>query len=184
MRNPGDQTVVVVAGLPYSGKTSIIESLLREVPGTAIYIDAVFREFVEEKDVCLENWLAHGDRLVDRIIEHIESTQASVVCIEIGILQSAHRRRLVTWIRSSGRSVSPILLECRSRDAVAQRISARMALLAREQDSRRIAIGMEELEGPITAAFQEPDDGEKFLRVDTSVPIAESIGMIRAALLR
>jgi hypothetical protein len=179
-----NRTIVVVAGLPYSGKTAIIERLLRDLPGRAIFIDAVFRDFVEEKDVCLVRWLAEGTELVTRIIGAIAGSDEQFVYVEIGILQPLHRDRLMAWARDNGLRVLPILLECRSRDAVCGRQAARAAALARQSDRLKIAIDMVELEGPITAAFVRPKDGEGFLEVDTSQPIEDNIREIRAALGR
>jgi len=184
VQHQGSQTVVIVAGLPYSGKTAIIERLMRELPGRAIFIDAVFRDFVEEKDVCLERWLAEGTRLVDRIIDVIAAAAEPFVYVEIGILQPGHRDRLLAWARDNGRRVLPLLLECASREAVCGRQAVREEQLARQHDRLKIAIGMEELEGPITAAFVKPTDGEGFIRIDTSQPIEDNIREIRAALAR
>jgi hypothetical protein len=178
------RTMVIVAGLPYSGKTAIIEGLMRRLPGKAIFIDAVFRDFVEEKDVCLQRWLDEGTRLVDRIIEAIAGCADEFVYVEIGILQPRHRDRLMAWASDNGCRAFPILLECRSREAVCSRQSARAAQLARAHDRLKIAIGMEELEGPITAAFVRPTNGEGFLVIDTSRPIGNNIDEIRAALGR
>lgn len=184
MQHSGNRTVVVVAGLPYSGKTAIIERLMEDMPGRAIFIDAIFRDFVEEKDVCLERWLAEGTELVDRITREIAGCAEPFVYVEIGILEPRHRNRLMGWARDNGLRVLPILLECRSRDAVCGRQAARAAALARQHDRLKIAIDMEELEGPITAAFVRPTDGEGFLEVDTSRPIEDNIREIRAALGR
>jgi hypothetical protein len=180
----GSQAIVVVAGLPYSGKTAIIERLMRDLPGKAVFIDAVFRDIVEEKDVCLERWLAEGTRLVDSIIDEIAAAAEPFVYVEIGILQPRHRDRLMAWARDHGRWVLPVLLECASRQAVCSRQAAREVQLARGHDRLKIAIGMDELEGPIRAAFVTPADGEGFLRIDTSQPIEENIREIRAALVR
>jgi cytidylate kinase len=68
------QTVVLFSGLPYSGKTAIIQRLLEKLPGEAVYVDGIFRDIVSEEEVCLERWLEEGTRLVDGIIEQISNT--------------------------------------------------------------------------------------------------------------
>ena len=157
---------------------------MRELPGRAVFIDAVFRDFVEEKDVCLGRWLAEGTRLVDRIVEAIAGSPEPFLYVEIGILQPRHRNRLMAWARDNGYRLLPLLLECGSREAVCSRQAERAAQLAREHDRLKIAIDMDELEGPITAAFEKPREGEGFLRIDTSQPIEDNIREIRAALAR
>jgi hypothetical protein len=169
------QTVVLVAGLPYSGKTAIIERLLQRLPGKGLYIDGIFRDFVEEKDVCLKRWLAEGTRLVDRIIEAIGQSAEPRIYVEIGILQPKHRNRLMRWVRNNGYRLVPILLECESRDAVMERQARRALSLSGQSDKLKIAIGMEELEGPICAAFIKPEDAEGFLRINTAEPIEDNI---------
>jgi len=169
------QTVVLVAGLPYSGKTAIIEALQERLPGRGIFIDAIFRDFVEEKDVCLRRWLAEGTRLVDRIIEAIRQASEPYLYVEIGILQPRHRGRLMDWARDNGYRLVPLLLQCESREQVVERQARRERSLRDQADRLKIAIGMEELEGPITAAFVKPEDGEGFLRIDTARPIEENI---------
>jgi len=175
MEAPVVRTIVLVAGLPYSGKTAIIERLLQRLPGKALYIDGIFRDFVEEKDVCLARWLAEATRLVDRIIEEIGKSSESWIYVEIGILQPQHRNRLMHWIRSKGYRLVPILLQCKSREAVRERQAARARSLSGQPDKLKIAIGMEELEGPITAAFIEPEHEEGFLRINTAEPIDDNV---------
>jgi hypothetical protein len=170
--------VMLVAGLPYSGKTAIIKSLLERVPGKALYIDAIFRDFVEEKDVCLTRWLAEGTRLVDRIIQAIETSAEPTIYVEIGILQPAHRARLMDWVRSAGHVLVSVLLECRSREELRERQAARARSLAAQPDRLKIAIGLDELDGPISAAFVRPGDGEGFLVVNTAKPIADNVEQI------
>jgi hypothetical protein len=178
MEGHGGQTVVLVAGLPYSGKTAIVEHLMQRLPGKPIYIDAVFRDFVEEKDVCLQRWLAEGTRLVDRIIESIGNAAEPFIYVEIGILQPAHRDGLMRWIRDNGYRLLPVLLECGSRDVVRERQARRALSLASRPDKLMIAIGMEELDGPISAAFKKPGDAEGFLRINTAEQIEDNVDEI------
>jgi len=172
------QTVLLAAGLPYSGKTAIIERLLQRLPGEAVYIDAIFRDFVAEEDVSLQRWLAEGSHLVDRIIEAIESCAQPRIYVEIGILQPAHRDRLMRWIRSGGYRLVPVLLECGSKEAVRERQAKRALSLASQPDRLKIAIGIEELDGPISAAFERPGGDEGFLSLDTSGAIDDSVEAI------
>jgi hypothetical protein len=170
-----NQTVVLVAGLPYSGKTAIIEHLQKKMPGKAIYIDSVFREFVPEEGVCLQRWLAEGIRLVDRIIEAIGKASESQIYVEMGILQPQHRNRLMLWIRRSGYRLVPILLQCESKDAIRERQAKRAQSLASQPDKLKIAIDLEELYGPISAAFRKPVDGEGFHVIDTAEAIEDNV---------
>jgi hypothetical protein len=178
MNARGRTTVMLMAGLPYSGKTAVIMGLLERLPGKALYIDAIFRDFVEEKDVCLKRWLAEGTRLVDRIIRAIEEAEEPVIYVEIGILQPVHRLRLMEWVKSAGHLLVPVLLECRSREEVRERQAARERSLAAQSDRLKIAIGLEELYGPISEAFMRPGDDEGFLIVDTTEPLADNVERI------
>lgn len=173
------RTVVLVAGLPYSGKTAIIQRLRDRLPGEALFIDAIFRDFVPEHEVCLERWLAEGTELVSRIVRAIEQSDHPYIYVEMGILQPRHRRRLEDWLSANGYRVIPVLLECRSPEAVRARQAAREAELAAAHDRLKIAIGLEELYGPISDAFVRPGDDEGYLTVDTARPIEENVADIR-----
>jgi len=175
--NPA-RTVFLFAGLPYSGKTAVIEQLLQRLPGQVLYIDAIFKDIVGEDEICLKRWLEEGARLVDRIVEALNDSKSPRAYVEIGILRSVHRDRLMRWIRSRNFRLIPILLECSSRAAVRERQERRALNLALQPDKLKIAIGIEELDGPISDAFERPGDADAFLALDTSRPIEETLAAI------
>ncbi len=175
MNSDSKQTVVLFSGLPYSGKTAIIHRLLKRLPGKAIYIDGLFRDIVSEEDVCLERWLEEGPRLIEGIIEFITNTEESRIYVELGIMQAKHRGKLMHWIQNSNYHLVPILLQCESKKAIQERQHARAQKLARQPEKLKIAIDLDELYGPIHAAFDEIMDGEGYYTIDTAGSIEKSM---------
>lgn len=169
------QTVVIFSGLPYSGKTAIIQRLLKGLPGKAIYIDGLFRDIVSEQEVCLKRWLEEGPCLVEGIIELITRTEKPHIYVEVGILQAKHRGKLMQWIRNGNYHLLPILLLCESKKAVEQRQRARAKKLAAQPEKLKIAIDLDELYGPIHDAFDEIMDWEGYHTIDTDRPIEKSV---------
>ncbi len=172
------QTVVIFSGLPYSGKTVIIQKLLERLPGQPIYVDGLFRNMVPEKDVCLDRWLEEGPRLVDGIIENISHTDASFIYIEVGIMQMKHRKRLMDWIRKGNYHLLPILLKCDSKNSVEKRQAEREEQIKIRPENLKIAIGLEELYGPISEAFDAIMEWEGYHIINTDKPIEENIDEI------
>jgi len=179
MNAESKRTVVLFSGLPYSGKTAIIHWLLEGLPGKAIYVDAIFRDIVSEEEVCLERWLEEGPRLVDGIIELINSTEKSCIYVEVGIMQAKHRGRLMQWVRNSNFNFIPILLQCESKEAVQYRQQERARKLATQPEKLKIAIDLDELYGPIHDAFDTILDSEGYYKIDTNRPIENSVEEIR-----
>ena len=169
------QTVVLFSGLPYSGKTAIIQRLLRRLPGKAIYIDGIFRDIVSEEDVCLERWLEEGPRLVEGITDLITSAEEAFIYVEVGILPSKHRMNLMQWIRNNNYHLVPILLQCESRRAIEQRQQARAQALASQPEKLKIAIDLDELYGPILAAFDKIMDSEGYYTINTAESIEKNV---------
>lgn len=178
MNPDSKQTVVLFSGLPYSGKTAIIQSLLERLPGEAVYVDGIFRDIVSEEEVCLERWLEEGPRLVEGIIAQIANTEESYIYVEVGIMQAKHRGTLMHWTRSSNYHLLPILLLCESRETVAQRQQARAQKLARQPEKLKIAIDLDELYGPILAAFDKIMDEEGYYTINTAEPIEKNVDEI------
>ena len=178
MNSDSKQTVVLFSGLPYSGKTAIIYRLLKKLQGKAIYIDGLFRDIVSEEDVCLERWLEEGPRLVEGIIELITNTEESRIYVEVGIMQAKHRGKLMHWIRNSNYHLVPILLQCESKQAIQQRQQARAQKIAGQPEKLKIAIDLDELYGPIYAAFDEIMDREGYYTINTAEPIEKNVGEI------
>ena len=169
------KTVVIFSGLPYSGKTAIIHRLLEGLPGEAIYVDGLFRDIVSEKEVCLERWLEEGPRLVEGIIERIANTENSRIYIEVGIMQAKHRGKLMHWVLNSNYRLIPILLQCESKKVIRQRQQARAQKLAIQPEKLKIAIDLDELYGPISAAFDEIMEWEGYHTIDTTSPIEKNV---------
>jgi len=176
------KTVVVLAGLPYSGKTAIIQAMMKTLPGSGVFVDSVFRELVPESEVCLVRWLEEGPRLVEGMKHKIKNTSAAFVYVEIGILQRRYRNALTDWIVREGYRCVPIFLRCGSRDSIAKRQAARARALAACHDNLKIAIDLKELYGPISAAFEVPGDEEGYSAIDTSLRIEENVAEITALL--
>lgn len=173
------KTVIIVAGLPYSGKTAIIQGLQKILPGKTVYVDGIFRDLVTEEEVCLERWLLEGPQLVKGMMEEIEKAEKPYVYVEIGILQKKNRKLLTRWVKDKGYHLVPVLLQCQSREEVQKRQSHRAAVLSTQKDKLKIAIDLEELYGPILAAFQIPEPGEGFHSIDTSKEIEENLEEIK-----
>jgi len=169
------QTVVLFSGLPYSGKTAIIQRLLRRLPGKAIYVDGIFRDIVSEEDVCLERWLEEGPRLVEGIIDLITSAKEAHIYVEVGILPSKHRGNLMQWIRKNNYHLVPILLQCESKKDIEQRQQARAQALASQPEKLKIAIDLDELYGPILAAFDKIMDSEGYYTINTAESIEKNL---------
>lgn len=183
MNSEFKQTVVIFSGLPYSGKTAIIQGLLKGLPGEAIYVDGIFRDIVTEEEVCLERWLEEGFRLVEGIIECIANAEKSPICVEVGIMQTKHRGRLMQWIRDENYHLVPILLQCESKKAVQQRQEARARSIAAQPEKLKIAIDLEELYGPISAAFDEIMEWEGYHTINTNAPIEKNLEEITRLIL-
>jgi dephospho-CoA kinase len=177
------KTVVLIAGLPYSGKTAIIQSLGKRLSGKVIYVDEIFRDLVLEEDVCLERWLEEGPRLVEQIIEIIRNSIEQRIYVEVGIMQTKHRETLINWIKDHNYRHILILLQCISKNMIYQRQQIRAEKLAKSFDKLKIAIGMEELYGPISAAFESPVDEEEVHTINTAEPIENNIEEICRLLL-
>jgi len=175
MNTESKKTVVLFSGLPYSGKTAIIHRLLEGLPGEAIYVDGIFRDIVSEEEVCLERWLEKGPRLVEGIIECITNAEKSPIYVEVGIMQAKHRGKLMHWVRNGNYHLVPILLQCESKKAVQQRQQARARALAAQPEKLKIAIDLDELYGPINAAFDEIMDWEGYHTIDTNAPIEKNV---------
>jgi hypothetical protein len=175
MNSDSKQTVVLFSGLPYSGKTAIIQRLLERLPGEAVYVDGIFRDIVSEEEVCLERWLEEGPHLIEGIIEQITNTDESYIYVEVGIMQAKHRGKLMQWARSGNYHLLPILLQCESMEVVAQRQHARAQKLARQPEKLKIAIELDELYGPILTAFDKIMDEEGYYTINTAEPIEKNV---------
>lgn len=178
MNRSGNKTVVLFSGLPYSGKTALIHKLLEKLDGEAIYVDGLFRDLVSEEEVCLERWLEEGPRLVDGITDRIARAAVSPIYVEVGILPARFREPLIRWIKDHGYRLIPVLLECESRDVVQRRQQARAAALGERPEKLKIAIDLDELYGPINAAFDEIQAGEGYHTIDTDAPIDQNVAEI------
>jgi hypothetical protein len=183
MTSKSKKSVVIFSGLPYSGKTAIIQRLLQKLPGEAIYVDGIFRDIVSEEEVCLERWLEEGPRLVEGIIKSIANAEKSPICVEVGIMQAKHRGKLMQWVRDAHHRLIPILLQCESKQAVQQRQQARERTLAAHPEKLKIAIDLDELYGPISAAFDEIMGWEGYHIIDTNAPIEKNVEEISRLIL-
>ena len=172
------KTVALFVGLPYSGKTALIERLLEVLPGEAIYVDQIFREIVPEDEICLERWLNEGARFIDRMVELADRSTERMIFVELGIMQRSHRTELTRRFAKRAFRIIPVLLECRSSEELRDRQHERQSALFERGDKRKISIGIDELLGPIRNAFEEPDDDENYSFVDTSLPIDDCVAQL------
>ena len=175
MKAASDKTVVLFSGLPYSGKTALIHRLLEKLQGEAVYVDGLFRDLVSEEEVCLERWLKEGPRLVEGIIDRIAKAAGSPIYVEVGILPARYRGPLIRWIRDHGYRLIPILLRCESREVVQKRQQARARALGAQPEKLKIAIDLDELYGPINAAFDEIEAWEGYHAIDTDASIEKNV---------
>jgi hypothetical protein len=174
----GPGTVLIFVGLPYTGKTTIIRGLLERTGGREIIADQIYLSEVSPSDVGLSHWLAYAPKLAKRIVEKASASDASVLCVELGIMPRKERSSLIDWFRDRGDRVVPFWLKCDDPEVLAER----SALRAREKDARahkdgdaKINISPGGIYQEIRKAFEEPEDVDGYETVSTDARDAESI---------
>ena len=183
------KTVVLFLGLPYTGKSTLIRELKRELPGEEIIADAIFLDEVAPEEVSLEAWLAHGPALVRRIEQAIAASPASLCYVELGIMRARDRSDLSEWILGQGHRSIPVWLRCEDGQVLSRRRSARADAVGGQTGD-----GVDRGEGPaprtkpseglididldglyqrIRAAFEEPRADEGYRIIDTEGDVVE-----------
>ena len=162
------KALLLFAGLPYTGKTTLIRSLAERFPGSMIHADEIYNSRVPAAERCLEGWLREGPALARGIIERLESEGAPRAYVEVGIMRRKDRETILDWARGQGCRTVPILLSCHDEDEILARFRARQAAV---EDDATIRIGLGELYERIRAAFEVPAPSDGFLVLDTTSPI-------------
>jgi len=164
------KTVLLFAGLPYTGKTTLIKRLAAHHPGAVIHADEVFNRSVPAARRSLERWLREGPTLVRGIIDRIRAEPAGTFYVEVGIMRRGDRDAIVSWAHSQDHRILPILLVCDDKEETTRRYRARENA---PDDDATIRIAMGELYRRIRAAFETPSPAEGYLRVDTTRSLDE-----------
>ncbi len=170
------KTVVIFIGLPYTGKTTLIQRLQERCSGEAIYADAIFNEMTPPAETSLERWLQAGPRLVERIEALIQQSQARLFFVELGVMQAKPRTQLVRWCRDQGYVVIPIWCRCDDDEALKARHKARIEEVgAGGRSGPKIDIALDDLYRRIRAAFEEPTTAEGFIEIDTTQRLEDNL---------
>jgi DNA polymerase III delta prime subunit len=167
-------------GLPYTGKTTLIQCLQRELPGEAIYADDIFTRCVPPSEISLNRWLEEGPHLVECICSIIRNSDETRFYVELGIMRARHRSNLVRWAEAEGYRVIPLWLRCDNWQELGKRHRARVQEIGEGgRSGAKIDITLDDLYRRIRAAFEEPTTGEGFWVINTERQIGENVSAIR-----
>jgi len=170
------KTVVVFIGLPYTGKTTLIQRLQEKYAGEAIFADAVFMQITPPSQIGLARWLQEGPRLVERIQTMIRQSSSQLIFVELGTMRAKQRAQLIRRCRDQGYAVIPIWCRCDDDEALQQRRQTRVEEIgAGGRREAKIDITLDDLYARIRAAFEEPTPAEGFIEIDTSRRLEENL---------
>jgi len=162
---PLPKIAIIVVGLPYTGKTTLIESLNKSFPGNEIVADRIYLQNVQSEKVGLEHWLGYCPILVKRIKSEIERSNSLCSFIELGIMGRTHRSTICDWLGANGHEVVKLWLRCENMKIIAGRRRARSAETTRAEGNIDISLGG--LYERIRSSFEMPDISEGFVEIDT-----------------
>ena len=171
------KTILLFAGLPYTGKTTLIRHLAARRPGAVIHADEVFNRSVPAAQRSLERWLQEGPTLVRGITDRIQADPADTCYVEVGIMRRGDRNVILSWAHLQNHRILPILLVCDDEEETTRRYRARNDA---PEDDATIRIALGELYQRIRAAFEVPAPAEGYLRVDTTRHLDECAERIAA----
>ena len=173
------KTILLFVGLPYTGKTTLIQRMEQELDGKAIYVDKIFLRSVPPSEVSLNRWLEEGPRLVESICSIIRYSDETRFYVELGIMRARQRADLVRWAKAKGYRVLPLWLVCDDWQELGKRHLARVSEVGKGgRSGAKIEITLDELYQRIRAAFEEPMADEGFWVIDTAKSVQENVSRI------
>jgi predicted kinase len=182
--NQSGKTTVLFVGLPYTGKTTLIQYMQREMPGQVICVDEIFVRSVPPAEISLNRWLEKGPYLVECIRSIIEHSTETRFYVELGIMRARQRANLVRWAEAEGHRVLPLWLRCDEWQELGKRHQARVQEIGEGGKSgAKIDITLDELYQRIRAAFEEPTADEGYWVINTEKPLQENALTIRRLLI-
>ena len=177
------KTILLFIGLPYTGKTALIQRSQKELPGLTVYADEIFTCTVPPADVSLNRWLKEGSYLVERIQSIIQSSDETRFYVELGIMQAGPRGNLIRWAEAENYRVIPLWLRCDDFEELCKRQRARVQEIGDGgRRGAKIDITLDELYQRICAAFEEPTAEEGFIIINTANRLEKSLMAIRQSL--
>ncbi len=178
--NVRTKTVVLLIGLPYTGKTTLIQHLLQEYGGEAIHADAIFTSIIPPSQINLDRWLQEGDRLIEHIQSTIQQSPSELFFVELGTMRAQPRRKLIHWCDEQGYTVIPLWCRCQDEAILQKRHQSRVAEIGKGvARGAKIDIRLDDLYARICAAFEKPTAEEGFIELDTSGCLDDSLEQLR-----
>jgi len=174
------KTILVFIGMPYTGKTTLIQHLQRRVPGEAIYADKIFLYLVPPAEISLNRWITEGPNLIDSIKGTIRDSEETVFYVELGVMKAGPRSDLIRWARAEGHRVIPLWLQCEDFEELLNRQRQRLEELGQRGDGNgsKLGIDLGKLYNKIKDAFEEPTAEEGFLIITTGDALEASLAVI------
>jgi hypothetical protein len=177
--NQSGKTALLFIGLPYTGKTALIQHMQGEWPGRAIYADEIFTRFVPPSEVSLNRWLEEGPRLVECIRSIIRNSSEAWFYVELGIMRAQQRGDLIHWAEAEGHCVLPLWLRCDDWKELGRRHRARVREIGEGgRSGAKIDITLDDLYRRIRVAFEEPTVDEGFFVINTEKSLHENVSTI------
>lgn len=170
------KTAILVVGLPYTGKTTLINSLMKPYPGNKIIADQIYLQEVSPGKVSLQHWLDYCTVLVERIKSKIIRSTEAFSFVELGIMPRTHRSQLAEWLQNDGHRVIPLWLKCENVEKIVKRRNERGGKT--DNDGEHIDISLGDLYERIKNSFEEPLDDEGFVQIDTAGGLETCIGVV------
>ncbi|MEA3335070.1 MAG: AAA family ATPase [Chloroflexota bacterium] len=178
------KTVVIFIGLPYTGKTTLIQRLQEVCPGDAIFADAIFTRSVPPSQISLNRWFQEGSCLVRRIKTIIKQSANECFFVELGTMLAEPRAELVRWCNEHGYKVIPIWCRCDDDEALQQRHRTRIEEIGEGgRSGAKIDITLDDLYERICAAFEQPASEEGYFVIDTYRSVDETLATIHQLLI-
>ena len=178
-----NRTTVIFIGLPYTGKTTLIQRLQEEYPGEALYADEIFTRTVSPDEVSLNRWLKEGPYLIERIQSLVQSSDETRFYVELGIMQTEPRGHFIRWAEAKNCRVIPLWLRCDNFEELRKRQEERVQEIGNGgRRGAKIDIELDELYQKICAAFEEPTVDEGFIVIDTDNRIEKCLNIVHQML--
>jgi len=177
------KTTLIFIGLPYTGKTTLIQRLQDVYPGEALYADEIFTRTVPSSEISLVRWLDEGFRLVAQIQAIVQQSTRKRFFVELGTMRAMPRDELVSWCREQRYNVIPIWCQCTNVEALQLRRQARIDEIGEGGTSGvKIDISLDDLYQRICAAFEQPAVEDGYIVIDTYQTADENLAAIHQIL--